>query len=133
MRYMFDTNMVSFAMRARPAALMERIRAVRPGDTCISAVTHAELCFGAARSPARPKYEALIATFVSRVAVVPFDDAAARHYGEVRATLEASGTPIGDLDLLIAAHALARGCVLVTNNLAEFRRVNGLAVEDWSV
>ncbi len=126
---MLDTNIVSFALRARPEAVLRRLRSVRPEQTCLSAVTLAELRFGAARAAAR----AMIDTFVSRVEVLPFDDRAARSYGDVRARLEAVGARIGDLDMLIAGHALSAGCVLVTNNLAEFLRVEGLAVEDWSV
>jgi len=132
MRYMLDTNIVSYAMRARPKAVLDRLRLVRADETCISAITHAELRFGAARSPARIKYDALIDTFVARVAVVPFDGVAGARYADVRAALEATGMPIGDLDTLIASHALACACVLVTNNVREFARVPGLAVEDWT-
>jgi tRNA(fMet)-specific endonuclease VapC len=133
MRYMLDTNIVRYAMRARPPELLARLRAVRPADTCISAVTLAELRFGAARSAGRSRYDPLIDAFVSRVAVVPFDAVAASRYGDVRAALEAAGHRIGDLDTLIAAHALGSGCTLVTNNTREFTRVAGLTIEDWSV
>jgi tRNA(fMet)-specific endonuclease VapC len=132
MRYMLDTNIVSFAMRSRPPAVLARLRSVQPNQTCISAITLAELRFGAARSASSTRYDLLIDTFLTRVAVEPFDDEASRVYGQVRASLESCGRRIGDLDMLIAAHALTRGCVLVTNNLAEFNRVEGLALEDWS-
>lgn len=132
MRYMLDTNIVSFAMRSRPQAVLDRLRTVRPDQTCISAVTLAELRSGAARSPARVRYDAMIDTFVARVATIPFDGVASARYGEVRAALEAAGARIGDLDMLIAAHAIASDCVLVTNNTAEFARVPGLSVEDWA-
>lgn len=131
MTFMLDTHIVSFALRTRPQAVLERLRAVRPDQTCISAVTLAELRYGAARSTASARYGPLIDTFVSRVVVVPFDPSAAASYGQVRARLEAAGTPIGDLDTLIAGHALATGSVLVTINTAEFRRA-GLVVEDWT-
>lgn len=117
---MLDTNIVSFALRSRPKVVLDRLRAVRPDETCISAITHGELRFGAARSSARVKYDALIDTFVARVTIVPFDLPASVRYADVRAVLEAAGTPIGHLDTLIASHALARGCVLVTNNPREF-------------
>ncbi len=133
MRYMLDTNIVSYAMRARPTAVLERLRAVRPTATCISVVTLAELRFGAARSATRKRYNALIDTFVSQVTVAPFEADAASRYGDLRAAIEGIGQRIGDLDMLIAAHALACGCILVTNNSAEFTRVPGLDVEDWSV
>jgi tRNA(fMet)-specific endonuclease VapC len=132
MRFMLDTNIVSFAMRSRPPTVLDRLRSVRPDQTCISAVTHAELRFGAARSAARSRYDALIDTFVARVSILPFDAQAGVKYAEVRAALEAAGSPIGDLDTLIASHALACGCVLVTNNVREFARVPGLVVEDWT-
>lgn len=132
MMYMLDTNIVSFALRSRPKPVLDRLGAVRPDDTCISAVTHAELRFGAARSLARIKYDSLIDTFVQRVAILPFDGVAGARYADVRALLEREGTPIGDLDTLIASHALACGCVLVTNNVGEFACVPGLMVEDWT-
>lgn len=130
---MLDTNIVSYALRDRPPAVLAALHRVRPDQTAISAVTLAELRFGAARSPARKKYDALIDTFVSRVEVCDFDPAAALAYGEVRARLEAAGQRIGDLDMLIAGHARATGRVLVTNNVREFERVANLEVEDWSV
>lgn len=130
--YLLDTNIVSFALRDRPPSVLAALRLLRPDQTAISAVTLAELRFGAARSAARLRYDGLIRTFVSRVKVLPFDDAAAEAYGGVRAGLEAAGTRIGDLDMLIAGHALALGRVLVTNNRRAFDRVAGLEVEDWS-
>lgn len=130
--YLLDTNIVSFALRDRPPSVLAALRRLRPDQTGISAVTLAELRFGAARSASRLRYDGLITTFVSRVRVFPFDDAAAEAYGGVRAALESSGQRIGDLDMLIAGHALALGRVLVTNNRREFDRVVGLEVEDWS-
>jgi tRNA(fMet)-specific endonuclease VapC len=129
---MLDTNIVSFALRSRSQPVMDRLRAHRPADVCISVVTLAELRFGAAKSAARARYDAAIDVFVSRVGVLPFDDAAAGHYGEVRASLARAGQRIGDLDTLIAGHALAAGCTLVTHNVGEFGRVPGLVVEDWT-
>jgi len=130
--YMLDTNIVSFAFRNRPPGVAERLRALVPSQVCISAITLAELRFGAARSPARRRYDGLIDTFIGRVAVCPFDEAATVSYGEVRAALQARGTPLGDLDMLIGGHALALGAVLVTNNTREFKRIEGLPVEDWT-
>jgi tRNA(fMet)-specific endonuclease VapC len=132
MHYMLDTNIVSHAMRARPQAVLDRLSEHRPSQLCISAITHGELRFGAARSAARRRYDRLIDVFLGRVRVLPFDDEAAKAYGEVRASLEAKGERIGDLDMLIAGHAVATGRVLVTNNTREFGRVTGLELEDWS-
>lgn len=130
---MLDTNIVSFAMRARPQALLDRLMAHRPSQLCVSSITHAELRFGAARSPSRKRYDHLIDVFLGRIEVLPFDDEAARACGEVRASLEARGERIGDLDMLIAGHAVAARRVVVTNNVREFTRVSGLVVEDWSI
>jgi tRNA(fMet)-specific endonuclease VapC len=130
MRFMLDTNIVSFALRDRPPAVLERLRAASPDQVCVSAITLAELRFGAARSAARARYDSLIDVFVSRVAVAPFDAPAAAGYATVRAGL--AHEPIGGLDMLIAGHALAMDVVLVTNNRREFDRVPMLQVEDWS-
>lgn len=128
---MLDTNIVSFALRSRPPAVLARLRSVRPTQVVISGITLGELRFGAARSRSG-RYGPMIDVFVSRVGVLPFDEPAAARYGEVRAELEARGARLGDLDMLIAGHALAAGCVLVTNNTREFGRVPELAVEDWA-
>ncbi len=129
---MLDTNIVSFAMRDRPPRVLEKLSAVRPSEVCVSAVTLAELRFGAARSQSRARYERLIDLFLSRIRALPFDSAAAVAYGDVRASLEATGRRLGELDMLIAGHAVATGTILVTNNVQEFARVAALVVEDWS-
>ena len=90
-----------------------------------------ELCFGAAKSSDPPRAHSLLEQFSSIVAVLPLSAAAGRHYGLVRAALERAGTPIGNNDLWIAAHALALGVPLVSNNLREFERVPGLKLENW--
>jgi tRNA(fMet)-specific endonuclease VapC len=133
MRYMLDTNVVSLALRGRSPPLVERLRAVRPAEVCISVVTLAELRFGAARSASKDVYDGRIDTFTSRVSVLAFDEVAARRYGEVRAALEVAGQKIGPLDTMIAGHALSASCVVVTTNTREFCRVTGLVVEDWTL
>ncbi|MEY8689728.1 MAG: type II toxin-antitoxin system VapC family toxin [Leptothrix sp. (in: b-proteobacteria)] len=129
-RYMFDTNAASAIIRGTSAALRERLRQVPIGRLCISAVTHGELRDGLARKPEATALHAAVQSFLIRVDTLPWDAAAADRYGELRATLERQGTPLGQLDTLIAAHAWSQGCVLVTNDRA-LLRVAQVQVEDW--
>ena len=100
-------------------------------EIALSSITLAELQYGVARSARPAHHETLLIQFCAPLAILPFDDRAGRPYGCVRAELERAGTPIGPLDTLIAAHALAVNVTLVTNNEREFSRVVGLAVENW--
>jgi len=97
----------------------------------ISVVTEAELRFGVARLPQVAKLGIAVEEFLLRVEVLPWDSEAAQHYARIRALLESEGQPMGNFDMMIAAHALAAGTILVTNDRA-FRRVKGLRIEDWS-
>jgi len=103
----------------------------RPSDLCISAITLAELNYGAHAKRSK-KLRRLIDTFAQGVQPVPFDAQAAGRFGTVAAALARKGTPIGGFDTLIAAHALALGLTLVTNNTQHFSRVSGLKVENWA-
>ena len=128
--FLLDTDTVSFALRGEGdvrAGLARR----RPSDICISSITLAELRFGAARRRSK-KLHAAIEAFVSDVAVMPFDAAAAEHFGTVAAALATAGTPIGQMDTLIASHALALGATLVTNNQKHFSMVPGLRLDNWA-
>jgi tRNA(fMet)-specific endonuclease VapC len=130
--WLLDTNICIYLIKRKPEGVLLRLRRVDPSEVSVSAVTVAELLHGVAKS-ARPEQNALaLAGFLAPIRVEPFDDAAAAAYGMVRATLERSGTPIGGMDMLIAAHALSLDCTLVTNNDREFRRVAGLRVENWA-
>lgn len=130
LRYMLDTNLCIRVLRDRPPGLRGKFNA-ETGALCISAVTLAELLHGAAKSarPMEQRHE--VERMIGRLEVLPFDQDAAGHYGEIRADLERRGTIIGPYDLMIAAHARSRGLVVVTGNLGEFRRVDGLRSEDW--
>jgi tRNA(fMet)-specific endonuclease VapC len=130
MRYLLDTDSVSFALRGQ-GQVGARLRAQRPSDLCISAITLAELRYGADRKGSR-KLHGLIDTFVASVEVVSFDDGAAAEFGRIGSILAERGTPIGDFDVLIAAHAVAFRCTLVTNNVRHFSKVPGLSVENWA-
>lgn len=131
MKVMLDTNICIYVIKQHPQSVLQRFRFFPVGDIGISAITLAELEYGAARS-GRPKTnrEAL-EEFISALDVAAFDRQATEAYGKVRAVLEKKGRPIGAMDLLIAAHALSLGVRLVTNNEREFRRVPGLRVENW--
>jgi len=128
-KYLLDTDSVSYALRGQ-GEVGARIRAVRPSDLCISALTLAELRYGAERKSSH-KLHALIDTFTAALEVASFDGAAAAEFGRLGSILSDRGTPIGEFDALIAAHAVALRCTLVTNNVRHFSRVPGLAVENW--
>jgi tRNA(fMet)-specific endonuclease VapC len=128
---MLDTNVCIDAIRNRSRLLVERIRSRSVDDIAISVITLSELQHGIAKSSYPEKNRVAMLEFLVPFAVLPFDDMAARSYGQIRATLEAQGNAIGPMDMLIAAHALSRRVSLVTNNVDEFRRVPGLSVENW--
>ena len=130
MKYLLDTDSVSYALRGQ-GNVGARIRACQPSHLGISAITLAELRYGADRKRSR-KLHGLIDTFVASVEVVPFDEEAATEFGHIGNLLAERGTPIGDFDVLIAAHAVVLKCTLVTNNLRHFSKVHGLSVETWA-
>ncbi len=129
MTFLLDTDTVSFAIRGE-GRVAERLLECAPSQVCISAVTLAELRFGADRKKSK-KLHRLIDAFVSDVEVAPFDVSAAAEFGRIGALLANHGTPIGSLDVMIAAHALSLRRTLVTHNLRHFTRVPGLAAESW--
>lgn len=130
--WLLDTNICIYLIKKRPQRLLARLRETDIERVSVSAITVAELQYGVAKS-ARPEQNALaLGALLAPLRVEPFDDTAATVYGAVRAGLERAGTPIGSLDLLIAAHALALDRTLVTNNAREFERVAGLRVENWA-
>lgn len=130
MKYLLDTDSVSFALRGH-GEVGAHIRTRKPSDLCMSAITIAELRYGADRKGSR-KLHGLIDTFTTAIEVVSFDDTAAAEFGRIGSTLAERGTPIGDFDVLIAAHAVALRCTLVTNNVRHFSKVRGLSVENWT-
>jgi len=132
MQYMLDTCICSYILKKRPQSVKVRFEELEPGALCISAVTLAELYYGAARHPKGETIRKEIDDFAARLSVVAWDETAADHYGTIRTALEKKGTPIGAMDMLIAAHARSIKAVLVTNDLRHFTKVPGLKVEDWS-
>ncbi len=129
--WMLDTNICIAIIKQRPREVLEHLRALDPAQVALSAITVAELEFGVAKSSRPDQNREALALFLTPLEVLAFDDRAAAAYGEVRAGLERQGTPIGSLDLLICAHALSCGRILVTNNEREFTRIVGLRVENW--
>ncbi len=130
--WLLDTNICIYLIKQKPRHVLDRLRAVDVDKVAVSSITVAELEYGVAKS-ARPQQNAeALASLLAPLTVEPFDDAAAAAYGPVRAELERLGTPIGSLDLLIAAHAIRLDRTLVTNNEREFRRIVGLKVENWA-
>ena len=126
---MLDTNVVSELIRNPAGQAAQRAKAASDA-VCVSVVVAAELRYGCARKGS-PQLLRRVEEFLSEVPVLPFDVPADAEYGGIRAELEAAGRPIGSNDLLIAAHARALGATVVTANVAEFRRVRGLEVENW--
>jgi tRNA(fMet)-specific endonuclease VapC len=130
-QYLLDTNTASYIIKGNRPAVDQRLASVPVAWIAISTVTEAELRFGAARLPEAAHLHRVIEEFFLRVAILPWDSGAARQYGSLRAALEREGRPRGNLDLMIAAHALALGLTLVTNDGA-FRRIPELKVENWA-
>ena len=130
LRRLLDTNLCIRLLRDRPDTLRVRFNAEASG-LCISDVVLYELLFGAERSVRPAETRAEVERFAARLTVLPFDSAAAAHAANIRATLQAQGSTIGAYDLLIAGHARSRGLIVVTGNLREFSRVEGLRAEDW--
>jgi tRNA(fMet)-specific endonuclease VapC len=129
-RYMLDTNIAIYVIKRRPVEALEQFNRAA-GRMCISAVTLSELLHGVEKSSRPDQNLKHVEDFVSRLDVLDYDSRAAAHYGDIRADLEKRGAPIGVNDLHIAAHARSQGLTLVTNNLREFDRVQGLRLENW--
>lgn len=129
--YMLDTDICVYVIKKRPANLLEKFNAIPSNDLCISTITYAELQYGVERSSSKKMNQHILVDFVSHLEVQPWNVEAARQYGKIRTSLEKKGKPIGNMDLLIAAHALSQQCILVSNNLREFSRIRGLKCENW--
>lgn len=130
LKYMLDTNICIYVIKRRPLEVMAKFNE-NAGSLCISAVTMAELMHGAEKSEQRTRNLGVVEDFLSRLEVLGYGEKAAAHYGEIRADLEKKGTLIGVNDLHIAAHARSEALVLVSNNLREFERVEGLRSCNW--
>jgi tRNA(fMet)-specific endonuclease VapC len=130
-RYLLDTNTVSYIMRGDIPSVRRRLVNVPIAQVGISTVTEGELRYGVERRPEAKRLQQVVDEFLIRVSILPWDSAAAREYGKLRAVLEREGQPMGNLDMMIGAHAMALSAVLVTNGQV-FRRIRKLKVEDWT-
>ena len=134
--YMLDTNICSFIMREQPVGVLHKLQkySMQKYKITVSAVTYAEMLFGAIGRKASPKHGLLVDEFVKRLdSVLPWDKAAVDATASIRKALAVAGTPISPNDSAIAGHALSTGAILVTNNTREFQRVQGLVFEDWTI
>ena len=131
MKYLLDTNTCVDYLNGRYPNVVRRIQSSRAHELCVSTVVAGELRYGADRSARPSSNHARLDTLLSEIRCLAFDEAAAREFGRVRSRLESLGTPIGPYDMQIAAHALALELTLVTDNVEEFERVQGLEVESW--
>ena len=132
MRYLLDTNICIYLIKHKPLQVIEKFNACSVGEIGVSSITVGELWYGVAKSAHRQANRHALEQFLLPLIVTEFDEGASEVYGEIRATLEQQGQPIGALDTLIAAHAVSMGVVLVTNNEREFSRVPELMVENWA-
>ena len=131
--YMLDTDTASYVIRGRAPGIEAKVMAIAAEQLCVSAVTCAELMYGLKRVAAGHRLHAGVRQFLNIVTVLAWGREAAEHYAEIRHRLTLDGLPIGDADMMIAAHALAMEAVLVTNNVRHFGRVaGGLVVENWA-
>jgi len=130
-KYMLDTNICIYIIKRKPVHVIEHLQRIPISDVGLSSITLSELEYGVEKSQHKVQNKIALAQFVTPLQIAPYDDLAAKHYGEIRFYLEKKGQAIGALDLLIAAHALSLNSSLVTNNEKEFSRVPGLKIENW--
>ena len=132
MKYLIDTNICIYIMNKRPPAVIKKFKRFELGEIGISTITVSELQYGVSKSNHRKKNADRLEEFLAPLEMLTYDQMAARVYGDIRFQLENLGQPIGPLDLLIAAHAISRDLVLITNNEREFKRIKRLKVENWA-
>lgn len=133
MTYMLDTNICIYAIKNKPEQVLEKLKQNLSNGICISAITLAELQHGVEKSMNPEKNSMALLQFLSILDILPFDDLAATQYGKICAYLQKHGTPIGTMDMLIAAHAKTENLIIVTNNVREFERVPDLKIENWTI
>ena len=133
MTYLLDTNICIYAINNRYPKLKQKLLTVLPDDIAVSSITVGELEYGAAKSKWGDRTRQTMYAFLSNYTILPFDNADAICFGNLRAALASAGTPIGAYDVMIAAQGLAKGLTVVTHNTGEFSRVPGLNLEDWVV
>ncbi|MFZ0724441.1 MAG: type II toxin-antitoxin system VapC family toxin [Desulfobacterales bacterium] len=131
MHFMLDTNTCIYVIKRKPPEVIESFKRTEISQIGISSITFSELQYGVSKSSRPAQNQMALAQFVAPLEILPFGTEAAQYYGNLRVHLERQGTPIGSLDMLIAAHALSITCTLVTNNEKEFGRILNLKIENW--
>ena len=131
-RYMLDTNTASYIIKGEPAVIRERLLNVPMANVCVSAIMEAELLRGVARKPEAKRLPVVVKEFLLRVEILPWDSDAADVYAQLRTACENEGKPLGAMDMLIAAHSVAVGAVLITNDKAFYNVEHHLLLEDWT-
>ena len=129
MIYMLDTDTVSFLVRKNPTVIGNLLKH-EDDEICISAISYAELCFGLEKKGSEKLFNEARA-IMGKLSIIGFDDSQSELYGKIRLQLEKSGTPLGDMDMLIAAASLSAGAILVSHNVKHFSKIRGMKVEDW--
>ena len=133
MNYLLDTNICIYIITKKLTSVVNKIVTKKPEEIAISTITLAELEYGAIKSLYPDQNRAALLEFLVPFTILDFDQIAVLHYGQIRMSLESKGTPIGPMDLLIAAQAKSRNLIVVTNNEKEFRRIKGLRIENWAI
>ncbi len=129
---MLDTNICIYIIKRKPIEIIERFKQTDISQIGISSITLSELVYGVSKSSRPDQNQIALTQFVAPLEILPYGDDAAQYYGDLRVHLEKQGTPIGSLDMLIAAHALSIDCILVTNNEKEFSRIPNLKIDNWA-
>jgi len=130
-RFLLDTNICIHIRRRRPPAVLARFQRLKPGEAVLSVITYGELIYGVEKSQFRQQATKQLTELAGLVPIMALPLQAGEFYGAIRSALEAKGEMIGNNDLWIAAHAKAVGLTLVTNNEREFRRIQGLKIQNW--
>lgn len=130
---MLDTDTASYLIKGRAPHIEEKLSQLEPSMVCVSVITHAELLYGLKRLPDNHVLHHAVRQFLNIILVLPWDSKAANHYAEIRHQLVSSGQPIGDMDMMIAAHSLSANAVLVTNNIRHYERIEApLTLINWA-
>lgn len=129
--YMLDTDICSYIIRNRPLSVLAKFKQINTSDLGISVITQAELLYGVERSSSQKTNHDIVENFINRLIILDWDSDAAKRYAILRATMEGKGKIIGNMDLMIASHALSIGATIITNNTRHFEMVEGLKMENW--
>ena len=132
MNYLIDTNICIYLMNKKPIEVIQKFKNTEVGQIGISTITVSELKYGVVKSKYQKQNSKRLEEFLMPFEILPYDEAASNYYGMIRSQLESEGKVIGPLDMLIAAHALSKDLILVTNNEKHFGRIDGLNLENWS-